>query len=65
MAFRLIRNRIQHTAVIGFLATLAVCMVLALIHIPLDVTMPFLMVWIMVWLFGSGTNKKTGDNAGK
>ncbi|HSY75765.1 MAG TPA: hypothetical protein VK890_02845 [Bacteroidia bacterium] len=66
MAFRLIRNRAQQIAIIGFVVTLAICAILRYFGVETYISMPFLMVWIMVWLLGSNTDrKKTDDETSK
>jgi len=62
MAFRLIKNRAQQIAVIGFAATTAICVVLSLTKtLAIDITLPFTMVWIMIWLLASITNSKRSE----
>jgi len=62
MSFRLIRNRAQQIAVIGFLVTLGLCIVLGFMHVlAIDITLPFTMVWIMVWLLAATTNRNQGE----
>lgn len=57
MSFRFIRNRTQNIAVKGFLITLAFCVVVALfVHWSIEVTTPFLLGWIMVWLIGASAH---------
>ena len=65
MAFRLIRNKAQQIAVIGFIVTLVVCAILRYFGVEMYISMPFLMVWIMVWLLGSNTDRKNDNEAGK
>jgi len=62
MPFRLIRNKIQDIAVKGFVATAAVCGIVA-IFIPwsIEVTSPFLLGWIMVWLIGASNNTNSSS----
>ncbi len=62
MSFRLIRNRAQQIAIIGFLATLVVSLFLSFFNIPAYITLPFLMVWIMVWFLGLSGSRKNTDN---
>jgi hypothetical protein len=61
MSFRLIRNRAQQIAVIGFIATVALSLLLAIFSVPIYITMPFAMVWMMVWLLGSASDNKESD----
>ena len=56
MSFRLIRNKAQQVSVIGFIITLVICVILSFFNVAIYITMPFLMVWIMVWLLGSTVN---------
>lgn len=59
MAFRLIRNKTQEVAVKGFVATAAICAIIAIfVHWSIEVTSPFLLAWIMVWIIGTGSNSK-------
>lgn len=62
MAIRLIKNRIQSIAVKGFVATALVCAIVAL-FIPwsIEITTPFLLGWIMVWIIGAGSNSKSSS----
>ena len=62
MPFKLIRNKAQQLAVIGFIITLAICIVLSFFNLAIYITLPFLMVWIMVWLLGSSVNGNNTDN---
>jgi hypothetical protein len=62
MSFRLIRNRAQQIAVIGFIITLVICVLLSFFNVAIYITLPFLMVWIMVYLLGSSVNRKRIDN---
>ncbi len=64
MPFKLIRNKAQQIAVIGFIITLVICIVLSFFNLAIYITSPFLMVWIMVWLLGSSVNGKSDDNEG-
>jgi hypothetical protein len=62
MPFRLIKNRIQDVAVKGFAATAALCALLAIFKVlPIDVTAPFLLGWIMVWIIGESSNSKSSS----
>jgi hypothetical protein len=62
MPFRLIRNRTQDIAVKGFIATALLCAVLSLLKIlPIDMSAPFLLVWIMVWIIGASANPKSSS----
>lgn len=57
MAFRLIRNKTQSIAVKGFAATAAVCAVVAIFQPwTIQVTAPFLLGWVMVWIIGASAN---------
>lgn len=62
MPFRLIKNRTQSIAVKGFVATAAVCAIVA-IFIPwsIQVTSPFLLGWIMVWIIGASSNTNSSS----
>lgn len=62
MSFRLIRNRAQQIAVIGFIITLVICVLLSFFNVAIYITLPFLMVWIMVYLLGSSVDRKKIDN---
>ena len=62
MPFKLIRNRAQQIAVIGFVITLVICVVLSFFNVAVYITLPFLMVWIMVYLLGSSSDRKKSDN---
>ncbi|HTA26963.1 MAG TPA: hypothetical protein VK809_04200 [Bacteroidia bacterium] len=57
MSFRLIRNKTQEIAVKGFIASIVLCGIVA-IFIPwsIQMTSPFLLVWIMVWIIGASSN---------
>ena len=59
MPFRLIRNKAQEIAVKGFVATAILCAVVAF-FIPwsIEMTSPFLLVWVMVWIIGASSNSK-------
>ncbi len=60
MPFRLMRNKTQDVAVKGFLVTLVVTILLALFKVvPFDITAPFLLLWIMVWMIGASANTKS------
>jgi hypothetical protein len=62
MPFRLIRNKTQDIAVKGFAATAALCAILAIFKVvPIDMTGPFLLGWIMVWMIGAGSNSKSSS----
>ena len=64
MAFRLIHNRAQQVAVIAFVINVALSLVLLFFGIAIYLTMPFLMVWIMIWVIGSSIDDKAdGDEA--
>jgi len=60
MSFRQIRNKTQEIAVKGFVATAIVCGVIAL-FIPwsIEVTAPFLLAWVMVWIIGASSNTQS------
>ena len=59
MPFRLINNRMQSFAVKGFVVNVIVSVILALLKIlPIDITLPFLMIWILLWLIGTSANNK-------
>jgi len=62
MPFKLIRNKTQDVAVKGFIATGLVCAIVA-IFIPwsIDITAPFLLAWIMVWIIGADNNSKSSS----
>jgi hypothetical protein len=60
MPFHLIRNRTQEVAVKGFVATAIICAMLAIFKVVfIDMSAPFLLVWIMVWIIGSSMNSKS------
>lgn len=62
MAFRLIKNKTQSIAVKGFIATLAVCALVAFFQPwTIEVTTPFLLGWIMVWIIGAGSNSNSSS----
>lgn len=62
MAFRFIRNRAQDIAVKGGAATLVLCIVLAVFKIlPIDITLPFMLLWIMVWIIGAAMNTNNDE----
>jgi hypothetical protein len=60
MSFRLIRNKIQEIAVKGFIITAIGCGIVAL-FIPwsIEVTSPFLLAWVMVWIIGASSNTQS------
>jgi len=60
MPFRLIKNRTQSIAVKGFIAMAVICGVVA-IFIPwsIQVTSPFLLVWVMIWFIGGSIDSKS------
>jgi hypothetical protein len=62
MPFRLIKNNAQRVAVIGGIANILVSILLCYFGIPVYLTLPFLIVWIMVWLLGSSLNGKADDD---
>jgi hypothetical protein len=58
MSFKLIRNRTQDIAVKGFVATFALSIILQLTHLlPISITLPFVMPWMVAWLIGYGMVK--------
>ena len=59
MAFRLIRNKPQEIAVKGFIASAIVFAIVAF-FVPwsIQMTSPFLLVWVMVWIIGASSNSK-------
>lgn len=62
MPFRLIRNKAQEIAVKGFVATAIVCAIVAIfIPLPIQMTSPFLLVWIMVWIIGASSNSNSSS----
>jgi hypothetical protein len=62
MAFRLIKNRAQDIAVKGGGFTIVASVLLGVLKIlPIDITMPFLLLWIMIWFIGASINSKS-DN---
>jgi hypothetical protein len=62
MPFRLIRNRTQDIAVKGFIATAVVCAIVAFFRPwTIEMTSPFLLVWIMVWIVGASINPNSGQ----
>jgi hypothetical protein len=64
MAFRLIKNKAQDIAVKGAVVTLVAAILLQIFHmLDLDETLPFLLVWIMVWLIGSSIDSKSDNEA--
>lgn len=62
MALKLIRNKAQQIAVIGFVITLVLSIVLSFFKVAFYITAPFLMVWIMVWLLGTMPDRKNTDD---
>jgi hypothetical protein len=62
MPFHLIRNKTQEIAVKGFIATAVVCGIVA-IFIPwsIQLTAPFLLGWIMVWIIGASNHPKSSS----
>jgi hypothetical protein len=62
MPFRLIRNKAQDIAVKGFIVTLVLCAALAIFNVvPIDLSGPFLLVWVMVWVIGASSNSKSSS----
>ncbi len=62
MPFRLIRNKTQEIAVKGFIAMAILCGIVTL-FIPwsIQMTSPFLLVWVMVWIIGASSNTKSSS----
>ena len=64
MAFRLIKNRAQDIAVKGGAITIVASILLAVLGIvPIDLTVPFLLLWIMIWFIGASINSKSDNEA--
>ena len=62
MPFRLIKNKTQDIAVKGFIAFAILCTVLAILKaVPIDLSAPFAIVWIMVWLVGASIDNKSSE----
>jgi hypothetical protein len=62
MAFRLIKNKTQSIAVKGFVATAIVCALVAFFQPwTIQVTSPFLLGWIMVWIIGASSNTNSSS----
>lgn len=60
MPFRLIRNRTQDIAVKGFWISAVICAILAIFKLVyIDLSAPFLLVWVMVWIIGASMNSKS------
>jgi len=62
MAFRLIQNTAQKVAVIAAIVNIAIALILCYFGVPVYLSLPFLIVWIMVWLLGSSIDRKTNDD---
>ena len=59
MPFRLIKNRTQDIAVKGFVVSAVVCAALAFFKVVyIDLSAPFLLVWVMVWVLGASIDSK-------
>jgi hypothetical protein len=64
MAFRLIKNKAQDVAVKGAVVTIVVSALLAVLNIvPIDITLPFLLLWIMIWFIGASINSNSDNEA--
>lgn len=62
MPFRIIRNRTQEIAVKGFIVTAIICAVVAIFKPwTIQVTSPFLLIWIMVWMVGASMNSNSSE----
>jgi len=62
MAFRLIKNKTQSIAVKGFAATAAICALVAIFQPwTIQVTSPFLLGWVMVWIIGASSNSNSSS----
>lgn len=62
MPFRLIKNRTQEIAVKGFVAFALLCAALAVFKVlPIDLTGPFALVWIMMWIVGASMDNKSSS----
>jgi len=62
MSFKLIKNKAQDIAVKGFIATASLCIILQLFtQVKIDESVPFLLVWVMVWVIGASANSNKNE----